>query len=205
MDTLTRIEFHSKVVPGAVATFRRASATSRARFLDILAESRVRIRDLYRQRKPLDEEFGAARTKANTEAKAEVDRLIEAEGVTRAEAEARVPVKVDFPDEKFVEWSDFTDEISRLERQTGGWGTLRSLLVSIEGYTLGGKVPTAEELIAEAPCELTDELVSAANEIASLSPTERGESPWPGTSVQAAAGPKSDTTAAAAGSAPASA
>ncbi|MEN6537859.1 MAG: hypothetical protein ABFD60_11315 [Bryobacteraceae bacterium] len=205
MDVLTRIEFHSKVAPGAVATFRRASATSRARFLDTLAESRVRIRDLYRQRKPLDDEFQAERSRAMAEAKIEVDQLIEAEGITRADAEARVTVKTNFPDDKFLEWSDLTDEITRLERQSGGWGTLRSLLVSIEGYTLGGKTPTAEELIAEAPCELTDELVTAANEIASLSPTERGESPWPGTSAQAAAGPKSDTTAAAAESTPASA
>lgn len=202
MDILTRIRFESKVCPGLVATFRRASAAARSRVLENASSQRARIRELVRERQPVDDEYRAAIKKAQTSAKVEVDRLIEAESLTRQEAETRVPVHPEIADDRFAEWVRLTDEIGRLEKEGVGWATLGGMLVSIEGFTLDGHVPTAGELIEEADCALTDELVQAANEIAGLTPTERGESPWPGISAQAAAGPKSDTTAPLAGSAP---
>jgi hypothetical protein len=198
MDILTRIEFHSKVCPGVVATFRRTSAASRARYLDSMGAYRARARELRRARKPLDDQYQAAIEKARAAAKVEVDRLIEAQGVTREAAEQRVQVRVNFSE--FEQWAEQTEEINRLESNASDWCGLRSVLVSIQGYTLAGKEPTAEELIAEAPLELTDELAKAAGEISTLSPIERGESPWPGISAKAAAGPNPSTTAAPAAS-----
>jgi len=195
MDILSRIRFESKTAPGVAVTFRRSSVIARDRFLEAASAQRTRVRELYRERKPLDDEYRAAIAKAQAAAKSAVDQLIEAEGITRQAAEARVPVKPDISDEKFERWVDLTDEIQRLERDGSGRATLRSLLVSIEGFTIDGRVPGAAELIEEADCALTDELVQAANEIAQLSPAERGESPWPGISARAAAGPKKDTNA----------
>jgi len=197
MDILTRIQYESKVVPGAVATFRRASAATRAVFLRSQAQHRAEIREIVRERKPLDDAWSEVLKKARAQAKVEVDRLMtEDAALTRQDAEARVKVSdyLDFPDDQFVERAESLDRQEVIERDGMGWSTLRSMLVSIDGYTIDGRVPGADLLIAEAPMELTDELVRVANEIAGLGATERGESPWPGISAKAEAGPKSNST-----------
>lgn len=195
MDFLSRIQFESKVIPGAVVTFKRVTATTRATFTQALAKYRVLLREIQRQRKPLDDAYNAAMKTAKASAKIEVDRLIEAENTTREEAEKRVPLQIDFPDNQFAEWADSLDRQRQVERDAMGLCGLRAQFVSITGYTIQGEIPNIETLIDEAADEFTAELVDAANGIAGLSPTERGESPWPGTSPRVVDGPKPSTIA----------
>ncbi len=193
MDILTKFEYHSKVIPGAVVVFRRVTVATRARYFESLTGFRSKLRELHRKRKPLADALEAAQEAARAVAKVEVDRLIEAESITREEAEKRVPLDVKFPDDQFLDWADLTDEITRVERDGSGIAGLRGQFISITGYTLNGKVPTVDEIIEDGPQELTDELIKTANEIAGLSATERGESPWPGTSQPPVVGPKNDS------------
>ncbi len=195
MDILTKFEFQSKVIPGAVVVFRRVTVGSRARYFESLTGYRTKLRELHRKRKPLQDALEAAQEAARAIAKVEVDRLIEAESITREEAEKRVPLAVDFPEDQFFEWADLTDEIARVERDGSGISGLRGQFVSIDGYTMDGNVPTVDELIDGGPQEFVDELVKTANEIAGLSAIERGESPWLGTSQPPVDGPKSDSNA----------
>lgn len=196
MDLLSRFEYRSQVIPGVVVVLKRFTVTTRAAYQQSLATFRAQIREIQRRRKPLDEAYDKAWEAAKAIAKAEVDRLIESEQIDRAVAEKRVPVKSEFPDDQFAEWSALVDEQKRIERDSLGLSGLRAQFVSIRGLSINGvEVSDAETLLAEAPGELADELIRVANEIAGLGATERGESPWPGTSPQAEVGPKSNTSA----------
>jgi hypothetical protein len=203
MDLITKFEYQSKVIPGVTAIFRRFTAASRGMFEQSLGRHRARLRELRCQQAPPEKAYQEAVEKARVAAKIEIDKLMEAEGITRSDAEARITPHVEFPDDQLAALFDLSSQIQRFERDSIGQAGLRAQLVSITGLTLDGVACVdADTLICEAPDTLTDELIDVADQIARLSPTERGESPWPGTSPLMEAGPALDTTATPAGSSP---
>lgn len=204
MDYQPTITVESKVLPGVRYTLHRTTAPRRARFQESVQEYRAQVREIQRQRKPLDEEYQKALDAALAVAKVEVDQLV-AEGMTREDAEARVRVDIKLPDDKYTEWADSIEEQRRIEKYAIARATLRALFVGIEGFTIGGAVPTVDMLIDSGPDELADELAEAAERVMALKPSDSGNLQWPGTSEPAAAGPTSDSTAPLVESAPESA
>jgi hypothetical protein len=204
MDYTPHFTIDSAVLPGVSYTLHRMTVPRRAQIHAAIGETLKQIREIQRERKPLDDEYRAAYDKATAAAKAEVDKLV-ADGLTREEAEGRVPVTVDFPDEKYTEWARSIEVQRRLEKDGLGTAYARALLVSIAGFTIGGAVPSLDQLIAEGPPELVDEIAEAAQKVAELSPSDRGNLLWPGTSKPPGAGPTTITDATSAEAAAASA
>jgi hypothetical protein len=199
MELLSKITFNSQALPGVVVVFRRPTAITRAAFLAGQAKQRIAIREIQRQRKPLDLQYDEALAKAKAAAKVEVDALITSEGISRQQAEERI---VDFTGMYLQfradnpEWADLADAQMRLQHDGEGWARLRAMLISVDGLVIDGEpVTTADQVIEQAPPALTDELIEASEQIAGLSPTERGESPWLGTSPKADPKPPNDTIA----------
>ena len=129
MDYQPTITVESKVLPGVRYTLHRTTAPRRARFQESVQEYRAQVREIQRQRKPLDEEYQKALDAALAVAKVEVDQLV-AEGMTREDAEARVRVDIKLPDDKYTEWADSIEEQRRIEKSSrisginskGFWG-----------------------------------------------------------------------------------
>jgi hypothetical protein len=197
----TRFRFESKLMPGVVVIFRRFSVTARAAFNESLSAQRAQVREIQRLRKPLDDEYRAAIDKDNARRKPEVDKLVEA-GTPRDKAEKQVPPNVEFPDDKFIEWAASRDEQTCIERDGVGRAAFKAVFVSIEEFQIDGRIPTAEQIVDEAPDVFTDELAEAADKVMGLSPGDSGESLWRGTSEQPEAGTPLTTTASPAESAP---
>lgn len=201
MDFPSRITFNSKVVPGAVVTFRRATATNRAAYLESGAKYRAELRAVRHEGKATLEAYDAALKKAKAEAKTRVDALIEAEGITREEAEKREWDAIAFflgYVAEHPEYAELSENIAELAALADGVPTLRALFVRIEGVTVGGHEPTIDEILTACPDSLIKELMDAAQKIAALDPTERGELLWPTTSPAVEDGPSQSTTAASA-------
>lgn len=204
MDYSPKITVESKVLPGVSFTLHRMTVARRAQIHAAIAGIRAQIRDLQRERKPLEDEYRKVLEAAQAAAKAEVDKLV-SEGMTREEAEARVPLDVQFPEDKAAALSDSLVVQRRLERDGIGGAYARALLVSVGCLTIDGETPTVGRVLEEGPIELVDEVAAAAQKVAELSPGDRGNSLWPGTSAPAEAGPQTDTAATSAASAPESA
>lgn len=194
MDYSPEITIESKVLPGVRFILHRMTVPRRARLHQEIAGIRERVREIQRERKPLDDEYRAAAEKARAAAKLAVDKLV-AEGLTREEAEQQAPVHLDFPEDKLAAWSDSLMVQKRMEEDGVGIATLRALLVGIEGFTIAGEVPGVDRLIEKGPDELVDEMARAADKVAALAPGDRGNSLWPGTSEPAEAGPIASTIA----------
>jgi hypothetical protein len=209
-DLISRITYESKIAPGAVVTFRRPTAASRAVFLQAQAATLAKVREIQRQRKPLDDEHRKALKAHEAELLTRVDAMIEAEGITRQDAESRVEMdrlrfhfefRADHP-----EWGDSIDLQGIIEHDGIGWARLRQMVVGVEGLSVDGEpVTTADGIIERCHPSLADELIKEAERIAGLSATERGELLPPGTSLPLADGASPSTTATPAESAPAAA
>jgi hypothetical protein len=210
MVLTSRSTYNLKSVPGAVVTFRRPTAASRAVFLQSQAATLAKIREIQRQRKPHDEEHQAFVKSTRAEMLARVDAMIETEKITRQEAERRIEPDLMLAYMRYraehPEWADSMDLQGRVEHDGVGWARLRQMVAAVENLSdEDGAITTADEIINRCPPEITDELIAEAERIAGLSATERGESPSLGTSQQAEDGANQSTTAMPAESAPAAA
>jgi len=196
MDFQTKIPVDSKILPGVTFTLRRLSFNRRTAFHLALANYSAKLRDIRRERKPLDAEYQAAAEKAKAATEPEVQKLVDA-GTPRVEAEKKVPIgKIDFPDERFEQWAALMDAEQKLDRAEMTPALIRTCFVGIEGFSQDGRVPaTADELLEDAPPELVEEIAKASDWVMGLPADQQGNLRWPGTSDKAEAGPETVTTA----------
>jgi hypothetical protein len=165
-----------------------------------LSQYRAQVREINREHEPIRAEFNASLEKARSAAEPEVQALV-AEGRERAEAEAIIDTRIaaehraDLTPEKMAHLQESWQDLQLLEQEHRKPALLRAMLVSVEGYTVAGKSPTADELLESGDEILTSEIIAACETFEGLTPDQAGNWRWPGTSEQQAAGPAKTTVA----------
>ena len=166
MDLSPTITRESAVFPGVKFTLRAMTYGIRSRLYLQLADYRAKIRAINRDREPLRKAYQAAAKAAETSGTSLV-----------------------FPDDQLAELAASWDEARALDAVYLVPSRIKALFVGIEGFTIAGKSPTAEELIEGAPDELVREIGEACAVLEGLSPDQQGNWLWPTTSGQPEGGP----------------
>lgn len=183
--------FDSAKCPGVKFVLRKMTRRRVDDLDSLLSEPRARLRGIFAEFNLLDKERTEAVKTAEAEAAPERQRLI-SEGATKAEAEKSVPLKLDFPDEKFAKWAELYNQIQRIERQEIKPAVAQFCLARIEGLEVeyvkedgtDATAPATVELISRyGPDELYDEIVAASEKECGLSQEESENLNSPSTSA----------------------
>lgn len=194
MDWKTVVTRESAVMPGVRFRLRPMSYGRRVRLNLALAEYRARIRELNREREPLRMAWLEARDRAQKAAEPEVQALVAA-GQERAVAEAAVALRIDFPADQAARMNELWADSELLDQEHLAPARIRVGFAGIEGYTIDGKAPDAELLLAEGDEALVAEIAEACKTLEGMTPDEQGNWQWPTTSALREGGPASDIAA----------
>lgn len=196
MDYVSTKTIESKAVPGVSFVIKKMTARRRDALRDLQEPFMERMRPIREQRQPLHDEYVAAIDQAKAAVKPERDKLV-AEGLTRAEAEEKVPLgKIDFPNDRFQEWAKLTEEIRRIDTSEMTPAAVRYCLQSITGLTVDGEPATLDLILENGPDELYNEIAHEVARELGVLPEEAENLSSPSTSAAAVDGTQEPGSAA---------
>lgn len=180
--------FKSTTTPGVSFTLVKINVRQRLLFNLKMAKQFEELRAIYRKRKPFDDAYQDAIKAAREKARPEIDALMQAESLTREDAIKRLKIPLDFAADKLDQMVALIEEADTYDAREVTPELVRYFLASIEGLTIDGEAATAALLIDKGPDELYREIAAAIAQQMGMTPEEKTNLQFAGTSKQPADG-----------------
>jgi hypothetical protein len=196
MNTATKTTHESQALPGVKFVVRQLNQFQRARRDESLIDARARVTELSQERERLPDPEAPIR-------EIQALALKEDRPLTDGERTQVESIIAEIASDPAAEAARLAR--AKLDQKMGIEITLnlkpaylRAGLVSIEGYTIDGIVPTVDALLESGDDGLLDEIYLACSEASGLSPVQQKNLQSPGTSDEAAQPGETSSTATAA-------
>ena len=196
MNYESRRTFPSASLEGVSFTLLKINVKRRLAFNLLMAKKFQALREIYKRRKPFDEEYKAAVKVAREQARPEIEALMAAESLTREEATKRSKIKLEFPEDKMEQIMTITQEAQEYDAGECTPDMVKFFLQEITGLSIDDQPATADLLISDGPDDLYQEIAQAISAQLGLTNTEKENLTLAGTSEPPEGGPANPEPAA---------
>jgi hypothetical protein len=196
MNYESRKTFPSTSLAGVSFTLLKINVRRRLAFNLLMAKKFEALREIYKRRKPFDDEYRAVIKAAREKARPEIEALMEAESISREEATKKAKVTLEFPEDKLEQMLTITNEAQEYDARECTPDMVKFFLQKIEGLEIDGAPATADSLIDSGPDDLYQEVAQAISGQLGLTNTEKENLTLAGTSEPPAGGPANPEPAA---------